>query len=233
MGRDADFAQPRDGLRCPGRTGLAIAGERFDAENPTHVSRSAALAPGKLGHPIEQSALGEILGGRRMHGMKIGVVTYVVLLQFGNHVAPSALLEDARLFPDQFECGADAAFGEHLGQALCCVVVRRQQVILRIEPEDDVDVGLAGGGDGLSGNQSEEQQEGDYPSGRGFHGRDVYRETAEQTRVQPGRQRINRKSRTGWRKKKGLGRACLPTHGLGSQTCSSVAGCLPSAFAEV
>ena len=124
-----------------------------------------------------------------MNGMKIGVVTYVVLLQFGNHVAPSALLEDARLFPDQFECGADAAFGEHLGQALCCVVVRRQQVILRIEPEDDVDVGLAGGGDGLSGNQSEEQQEDEYPSRRGFHGRDVYRETAEQTRVQPGRQR--------------------------------------------
>src|SRR5438132_1037405 len=85
------------------RGGLAVTGQGFDAENPPDISRSCAFAPHKLGDTVHPAAISEILGRCRVHGMKIGVVTDVVLSQRQNHVAPTALLEDARLFTDQLE----------------------------------------------------------------------------------------------------------------------------------
>ena len=110
---NADLLQCGDRRGRPGRAGLAVARQRFNAKNSPHVRRSTALAPRKLSHAIEQAAVGEIFRGRRMDGMKIGVVTDVVLLQRGNHVAPTAPLEHTRLFTDELERGADAPSGEH------------------------------------------------------------------------------------------------------------------------
>ena len=105
--------------------------------------------------------------------MEIGVVADVVFLQLGNYVAATAPLQNARLFADQFECGADAALGEHVCQPFGRVVVRGQQVVLGIEPEDDLEVGFWGGGDRLTRNQSEKEQPNECPPGEGFHGQDV------------------------------------------------------------
>ena len=119
--------------------------------------------------------------------MKIGVVTDVVLSQRQNHVAPTALLEDARLFTDQLEGRANVALCEHLSQALRGVVIRGQQVILRVEPEDDMDAGAFNRRDTGQYSQGEDQQQEDRSSEQGSHERHVYRESTRDTRIQPAR----------------------------------------------
>ena len=64
--RDADFLQRGDGLRRPGRSGLAVARERFDPENPAHVRCSPTLASRELGDAVQQTAVREIFRRRGM-----------------------------------------------------------------------------------------------------------------------------------------------------------------------
>ena len=139
-GRDADVLQRRVRLRTPRRTGLAIARERLHSEDASHIRRAAAFAPRELCHAIEQSALGEILGGRGMHGVKIRVVADVVLFQRRDHIVPSPRFEHTCFLAHDFECGADAAFQKHVREPQTGVVIRRQQIILRVEPEDHVNL---------------------------------------------------------------------------------------------
>jgi hypothetical protein len=74
-----------------------------------------------------------------MDGMKIRVIADVVLSERADDVVVSSLLEHSRLFADQLECREDPTLREHFRQALRGIVVRREKVILRVEPEDDVD----------------------------------------------------------------------------------------------
>jgi len=79
--------------------------------------------------------------------MKVGVVADVVFFKRGNDIAATAPFEYSGLFTDQLERRANAAVREHFGQTLRRVVVGRQEIILRVEPKNDVDVGYFGGGD--------------------------------------------------------------------------------------
>ncbi len=73
--------------------------------------------------------------------MKIRVVADVVFLERGDHVRAAALFEHAGFFTHDFECRPDAPARKHVGQPQARVVIRRQQVVLGVEPEDDVDAG--------------------------------------------------------------------------------------------
>src|ERR1043166_3516123 len=69
---------------------------------------------------------GEALRGvrrRRMHGMKIRVVTDVMLLERSNYISSFALFEHARFLANDFEGRADFPLCEHFGEALRGVIV--------------------------------------------------------------------------------------------------------------
>src|SRR6266550_6018865 len=108
-----------------------------------------------------------------MNRMKISVITDVVLLERGNDIAPAALFEHARLFADELERRANAALGEHFGQALRRVVVGGQKIIFSVEPEDDVDNRLVGCGCQAEWKQYEQRGEEERSSDEGFHGRNL------------------------------------------------------------
>ena len=74
-----------------------------------------------------------------MDGMEVGVITNGMLFERGDDIRAPALLEDARLFPDDFKGGVDAALGKQLAQPLGRIVIGGGEVVFRIEPEDDVD----------------------------------------------------------------------------------------------
>src|SRR5208283_2569898 len=73
-----------------------------------------------------------------MHRMEVGMVTDSVLLERGNDIVAPAPLQHARLFPNHFERRANPTGSEHFGQALARIVIRRQEIILRVKPEDYV-----------------------------------------------------------------------------------------------
>ena len=64
-----------------------------------------------------------------------------MFLQGLDDIRPAAPLQGARLLADDFERAADALLGEELGDVQARVVVGRQDVVLGVEPEDDVDLG--------------------------------------------------------------------------------------------
>ena len=149
-----------DGLAGPGGAGLTVAGEFFDAEDAADVVGAALFAADELGDAVEEAGFGQILGGGGVDGVEVGVVADVVLLEGGDDVGALALLEDAGFFTDHFEGGGDIAFREKLGDAEGSIIVGGENVVLGVEPEDDVDSGLFGlilceGGDGEDHEQNE------------------------------------------------------------------------------
>ena len=59
-------------------------------------------------------------------------------LKARDHVVAASLLQHPRLFPDDFEGGMDAADGKQLAQAQGRVIIRRREVVLGIEEQQDV-----------------------------------------------------------------------------------------------
>jgi hypothetical protein len=85
-----------------------------------------------------QPALSQIFGRRRMHRMEVGVISNIVLLKCVDDISPPTFLEHARLFPHHLECRAHAPLCEHLTEPPRRIIIGRQQVILGIEPKDDI-----------------------------------------------------------------------------------------------
>src|SRR6185436_820508 len=79
-----------------------------------------------------------------MNRMEIRMITDVMLFERIDHVSPAAFFEHARLFTDQLERRANFSFSEQFRETFGSVVVRRQEVIVRVEPEDDVHIGFLG-----------------------------------------------------------------------------------------
>ena len=76
-----------------------------------------------------------------MDRVKIGMIADGMALECGDDVGASALFEDSGLLSDHLEGGADAAVTQQSGQSKAGIIVGGQQVILRIEPKQDVHPG--------------------------------------------------------------------------------------------
>src|SRR5439155_17679459 len=89
----------------------------------------------------------------------IRVIADLVLLKSGNNILTPPPFEHPRLFADKFERGADVPLGEHLAKAFGRIIIGRQQIILGIEPKNDIDCGFLFGDVGRrsSGGHFEEQ----------------------------------------------------------------------------
>jgi hypothetical protein len=90
-----------------------------------------------------------------MNRVKVGMVADVMLLEGADDIPPSTLFQDTRFFADELERGANVAGGEHFSEALAGIIVRRQEVILGIEPKDKVYLGMRVPGTG-SGTKCEQ-----------------------------------------------------------------------------
>ena len=70
--------------------------------------------------------------------MEIGVIADLVQSQGAHDIPTSALLQYARFFADDLECGADAERRQIARDAQGCVVGSGFHVILGVEPENHV-----------------------------------------------------------------------------------------------
>ncbi len=138
-GVHADVRERRDGLTSPGRSGLTVAGEAFSAKDPPHVRRALPFATHKLAHAVQQSAVGQVFGRRGVDRMEVAVVADIVLAQRGNHIGSSTPLQYASLFAHDLERGANLPLREQFRQPLGGVIGGRQEVVLGVKPEDNVD----------------------------------------------------------------------------------------------
>jgi len=97
--------------------------------------------------------------------MEIRVVTDIMAAKGRYDILATAAFEDACFFADEFEGGADASLREQVAQTFGRVIVGRQQVILRIKQEDDVNSrrlqfrGVCRTGNKLTGYDSQEKNQ--------------------------------------------------------------------------
>ena len=74
-----------------------------------------------------------------MLAVGVRVVADLVASQGGDYVLAAAPLEGARLLAHHLEGGADALLRQQLRHPLRRVIARGKDVVLGVEPEDDVD----------------------------------------------------------------------------------------------
>ena len=90
--------------------------------------------------------------------MIIGVIADLVFLQCSDRVFAFALLQGAGLFADDLERGLDAFAAEKVGDVQGRIVAGGQQIVLGVEPQDDVNPRLVGSG---SRRQRHQHNQGD------------------------------------------------------------------------
>ena len=79
-----------------------------------------------------------------MDAVPVGMVADGVFRERRDDVAPAAAFEYARLFANHLESGVDAGCGEVGGDAQGSVIGGRFEVVLGVEPQDDVHGRLRG-----------------------------------------------------------------------------------------
>ena len=117
------------------------------------VGTASAFTAVELRHAFIPAQTREIHRRRRLGAVIVGVIADLVFLQGGDHVGSLALFQRARLLADDLEGGANALAGEEVGHLESGVVAGGQEVVFRVEPEDDVDLRLPlrlGGGGGAN-----------------------------------------------------------------------------------
>ena len=140
MRRDANGLEGSEGLRAPRSARLTIAGERFYRKDASHIRRAATFTARKLGDTIQPAAICQVLRRDRMDRVQVRMITDVMALQGGNHIAAASLLQHARLFSDDFEGGMNATGGKQLAEAQGRIIIRRREVVLGIEEQQDVNL---------------------------------------------------------------------------------------------
>src|SRR4051794_16393789 len=93
--------------------------------------------------------------------MEIRVIANVVQSESSHHVPTPALLQYARFLADDFKSSANAQSGQIAGNPQCGVIGGRLHIILRVEPEDNVD--------GTGGTQHIGRQKYQKQSDASFH----------------------------------------------------------------
>ena len=135
---DAHVAKRRICLWRPRAARLPV-GARRHPEDSGHVLDPLFFAPPELGAPVFPTRVLQVDGDGRLLAMRVRVIADVVPFQGGNHILPAAPLEHARLFTDDLERRVDVQLGQQVRQPLRRIVILRQDVVFRIEPERDVD----------------------------------------------------------------------------------------------
>lgn len=100
--------------------------------------------------------------------MKIRVEGNYMLPERIDYIFASAPFEGARLFADDLERGANLPLTEHFSQPFARVIIRRQQIILRIEPKDHIN-GCAALGPGSNNSDRRKEQSAKRRKNSGFH----------------------------------------------------------------
>ena len=136
----ADGFEGSEGLRAPGSAGLAIAGERFHPKNASHIRRAAAFTARKLRDTLQPAAICQVLRRDRMDRVQVRMITDVMALKGGNHIAAASLLQHPRLFADDFEGGMNATGSKQLAEAQGRIIIRRREVVLGIEEQQDINL---------------------------------------------------------------------------------------------
>ena len=88
--------------------------------------------------PSSQPRSSRYSGRRRLHAVKIRVVADLVFLERVDDVGPPAAFQLASLFADDLERAADVLLRQEFGDVQGGIVASRQDIILRVEPEDDI-----------------------------------------------------------------------------------------------
>ena len=121
-------------MRCR----VAHSDQRF-AEDPRHLARALSLAPLELRAAVVPTRVLQVHGNRRLLAVGVRVIADVVLLQGGDDVRAPPLLEDAGFLADDLEGRLHPKARQHLGKTPRRVVILRKDVVLGVEPQDDVD----------------------------------------------------------------------------------------------
>ena len=157
--------QRRIRLRRPGGARLAVAGRRRP-ENARHIADALLLAAIELGHAVVPPGVLEVDRNRRLAAVRVRVIADLVLLERGDHVASPALFQHARLLADDLERRPDPSVGQRLRNPLRRVVILRQDVVLRVEPERDVNRWMRRLSEGGGRDRHQHEQRGDWPQRR-------------------------------------------------------------------
>ena len=126
-------------LRSPRASRLAVT-RRSDSENPLDVVVPWLLAPIEFRHAFIPTQVGQIHGRAGLNAVPVRVIADLVLLEGIDDILPAAPLQSARLFPHDFEGGPDVFLCQKLGHSQGSIIASRQDVILRVEPQNDVDL---------------------------------------------------------------------------------------------
>src|SRR5206468_5413681 len=133
----APLAQRPVALRTPRRTGLSVT-RRLRAEDALHVLPPRPLAAVELRDALVPVEVRAVHRRRRLRAVPVGGIADLVLLQRLDDVLALAGLQRARLVADDLERSADALLGEVGGDVQRGVVAGGQDVIFRVEPQQDV-----------------------------------------------------------------------------------------------
>jgi hypothetical protein len=125
------------GLRSPGTPGLAIATWE-DSEDALYIQRSRTLAAFELGCTFDISEIPQIERWSGWNAVVIGVIADLVQGEGPYHVPTPALFENTRFLADDFESSANAEPCQIARNPQGGVIGRRLYVVLRVEPEHDV-----------------------------------------------------------------------------------------------
>ena len=137
IGAHAPLAHRAIRLRPPRAAGLAVAGRRLP-EDALDVIEAGLLAALELGDAVVPGEIRQIQRRRWLGAVEVGVIADLVLLERRDDIGPLALLQHPRLLADHLEGRTHAAGRQDLGDFLRGIVAGGQEVVLRVEPEDDV-----------------------------------------------------------------------------------------------
>ncbi len=126
-------------LRTPRTAGLSVARRRL-AENALDIGPPRPLAPIELAHAFVPAELRQIQGGTGLDAVPIGVITDLMFLQCRDRVRSLAPLQRSRFLANHLESRAHSFAAEEVRHMQRRVVTGRQEVILRVEPENHVDL---------------------------------------------------------------------------------------------
>ena len=139
----APFLQRAIRLGRPRTAGLPVAGRRLP-ENAAKVIEPGAFAARKLLDAAFPAHHRLVFGDGWVLAVRIRVITDFVPGQGSDHVLPAAPLERPTFFTYHLERRSNALPGEKDGDALGRIIALRQDVVLGVKPQDDVDVSRPG-----------------------------------------------------------------------------------------
>ena len=108
------------------------------------IVKARPLAATEFLHPGVPVEVGFVFGHRGVLAVGVGVIADFMLGDRGNYILTLALLKHSRLLPHHLEGRGNSLLRQKHCDPLGGIVALRQDVVLRVKPEHDVNLPLRG-----------------------------------------------------------------------------------------